>query len=177
MIQPDPSIAQPSQAAGQTIDRKDPMTTVTHPRLATVGIVATLLLAACGSGAGVGTQPDPSTAPRAGQPVAPDAIPAQTTDQGPADEVAESGGLCDLLPADEASEILGVPVLPGVAKTSVVFGGSSCRYVAADSTDSVRIQYTAGTARDEWEAQLAKIGMTADMAVGGLGEAAYRYDG
>ena len=58
-------------------------------------------------------------------------------------EAAVSGGLCDLLPADQASEILGVPVLPGVAKTSVVFGGSSCRYVAADSTDSVGIQYTA----------------------------------
>ncbi|HLA16706.1 MAG TPA: pyridoxamine 5'-phosphate oxidase family protein [Candidatus Limnocylindrales bacterium] len=92
-------------------------------------------------------------------------------------EAAVSGGLCDLLPADQASEILGVPVLPGVAKTSVVFGGSSCRYVAADSTDSVGIQYTAGTVRDEWETQLAKIGITAEMAVVGLGDAAYRYDG
>ena len=172
----DPSMAPLRTAAIKKIERNRPMT-LPHSLLAIAGILAALFLAACGSGPGGAAQPDPSTTPGADLQPAPDATPPRATDQGSAIEAAASGGLCDLLPADQASEILGVPVLPGVAKTSVVFGGSSCRYVAADSTDSVGIQYTAGTVRDEWETQLAKIRITAEMAVVGLGDAAYRYDG
>ena len=131
-----------------------------------------LLVAACG-GAPVAT---PAGVDETGAPVA-----STVTSAAPSTEDRASTGSanepCTILSADQAIAILGEAVGTGVAKTDTTFGNASCRYTSSASTATVALWLHPSMDRDEWDASMVKLGMTPEMALPELGEAAYRYVG
>src|SRR4051794_7099750 len=99
------------------------------PAVALTAVAAlALLVAACGGAS-------PSAADIASATLAPDT--GRVT--APADDVAATSApdpltgavaldVCAIVPADVATAALGEPVGEPIAKSSIVFGGSSCRY-------------------------------------------------
>ncbi len=91
-------------------------------------------------------------------------------------DLDDPAGLCAIYPAERAAAALGEPVGPASATHSATFSNVSCHYDSAASDASVTVWYHPGMERPEWERQMAKIGMTPEMSVAGIGEAAYRLD-
>jgi hypothetical protein len=89
----------------------------------------------------------------------------------------ESGGLCAMFTADQASAVLGEPVGPGVAKASITFGNQSCRYNATSSAATISLWLHPMSERSEWEHQVETLGAKPDLAIASVGEAAFRIGG
>lgn len=138
------------------------------PALAALAILA-FSIAGCASGAGA--------EPAATGPVRPtDAV--ETLIPAPAAagalDIGSRTGLCAIFPRDRAAAALGEPVGAGSATHDTTFASASCHYEATGSDASITVWYHPGLTRAGWERSMVKIGMTAEMAVSGIGEAAYR---
>jgi hypothetical protein len=139
-----------------------------------IALLATTL-AGCGSGTGsspTGTGPVRPTATVDHVADAPVPVPVTAG----AFDLDDPAGLCAIFPADRAAAALGEPVGPASATHSSTFANTSCHYDSTGSDASVTVWYHPGLVRTEWERQMAKIGMTPEMSVAGIGEAAYRLD-
>ena len=140
--------------------------------VASLAFVATLL-AACGSGGQPAATAD-GAVPSASQ--APGSASTPTPARGTALDLDGSIGLCAIFPSDRAAAALGEPVGAGSATHSTTFSNASCHYESTASDASITVWYHPGLTRDDWERSMAKIGMTAEMSVPGIGQAAYRQD-
>jgi hypothetical protein len=144
-------------------------------RGATAIALLAAMLAGCGSGTGSSqTATDPVGASAPVDEVADAPVPEPIT--GGAFDLDDPAGLCVIFPAERAAAALGEPVGPASATHSATFANVSCHYDSAASDASITVWYHPGQVRIEWERQMAKIGMTPEMSVAGIGEAAYRLD-
>jgi PPOX class probable F420-dependent enzyme len=140
----------------------------------TLALAAALFLGACSASAGTGAGPTEAAEADGGVAAVPTAV-AATTD--PAGQGPASDGPCAVLTKAQAEAALGEPVHDGTAKVSTTFDSATCRYLATGSTASIRVDVHPRSTRSDWEAQVAKVGLTPEMLVPGIGDVAYRADG
>ena len=153
--------------------------TAVSRRVATTGVGPACLLllvaiAAVACGGNASAAADQGTdGPAATSVAGADAAPAPTA----VVVTGGSGGLCAVFNADQAGAILGEPVGPGVAKSSMTFGNQSCRYNATGSAATISLWLHSTSERSEWDRQVEKLGAKPELAVTSVGEAAFRIGG
>jgi hypothetical protein len=149
-------------------------------RVASTGIGPACLLllvaiaaVACGGNASAAVDQVSDSPAASSAPAGVDAAPAPTA----VVVMGDSGGLCAVFTADQASAILGEPVGPGVAKTSMTFGNQSCRYNATSSVATISLWLHPVSERSDWDHQVETLGAKPGSAITSVGEAAFRIGG
>jgi hypothetical protein len=70
--------------------------------------------------------------------------------------------------------VLGAPVADVVATDEGMVSGASCRYATADGKGRVAVWFHSRSSRSDWNDRIAKVGMTDEEPLAGVGEAAFR---
>lgn len=134
-----------------------------------LSVTALLVLAACGGTPAV--QPTATISPTATATAGSAATPT------PQSTGATGGGACALVNQATAADALGEPVDGGTPGDSMLNNSTYCVYRATGSANWFKVELHPDAARSEWDDAMATLGMTAENAVEGIGEAAFRYSG